>query len=276
MKSQFSGCLLALGAGEARLCATGRSSGAVSQAMLCVLESYCAQGGLDAYDMADRLRELYQYNPGGFDRLEREACRRLAEGYSFERAAREAWETTSKAQHQSPGCLPRVIPAALLRYHDDARLVGESRLICGLTHYGESCKLACTALNLALAHILMVGTDGLIEEVLDFIAPRSPDLAKVLRQIQRLQPRDLSGGPEHAALLQTALWIGTYCDTFTEAKGVIAEIPATGPVLWAVSGALLGARLGRAAVPEDWVAGLSQRGRLESCALRLYDLAMQP
>lgn len=276
MQSQFAGCLLGLSAGEVRLCAPAAGGGAVSQGLLCILESYCEQGGLDAYDMAERLRELYQYNPAALDRLEREACRRLAEGFTFERAAREAWEAASKPQRQSPGCLPRVVPAALLRYHDDARLVGETRLICGLTHAGETAKLGCTALNLALAHLLMVGTDGLIEEVLEFIAPRNAELASSLKAVQHLQPRDLPGGAGLPGSLQTAIWAALFCDSFGEAASVLTDVPAAGPVLGAVSGALLGARLGSGALPVDWAAGLSQQTRLESCALRLYDLAMQP
>jgi ADP-ribosylglycohydrolase len=239
-----------------------------------VLDSYCECAAFDPLDMAERLTDWYRYNPGIADAQTGEALRRLAEGYTFERASRDAWAALSPRRRQNAACLLRAAPTGLLRYHDDARLVGESRVVCGLTHHDETCKLACSVLNLAIAHLLMVGTDGLVEELLIFAAPRHAGLTDALRAVASLQPRDLRGGGV-VEELQSALWATIYPDEMDEALGLLLAREGHDRTACALAAALLGARLGAEAIPADWIAELSCRARIETAGARLYELAMK-
>ncbi len=250
-------------------------SGPAVEQMLCLADSYIAIGGFDPQDVADRLLDWYRSNTAGLDSLTREACENLLYGYHFERAGRDAWDNAAAGGRLSDGSLARAVPTGLVRYHDDIHLVGESRVISGITHHDEYCKLACVCLNLAIAHLLMVGTDGLLDELLEFIGPRHKVLGDALRLIPGLNVPQLRTSGYVVDTLQSALWAVLYCTEFEEGLVLLVNRGEDADTTGAVGGALLGARFGAAAIPERWLNTLAERERIDTLARRLFTLSQE-
>jgi ADP-ribosyl-[dinitrogen reductase] hydrolase len=130
-------------------------------------------------------------------------------------------------------------------------------------------------LNLAIAHLLLVGTGGLLDELLDFIEPRNTVIGYALRAIPALQPRDLRSSGFVIDTLQTALWVALYTDEFEEGLVMLANLGGDADTLAAVGGALLGARFGAQAIPQRWLEQLEQCERIEKGAQALYQLSQE-
>jgi ADP-ribosyl-[dinitrogen reductase] hydrolase len=300
MLGQFRGCLLGLACGDAlggplefmSAAEIARRHGHVSemlgggwlrlrpgqttddtQQMLCVLESYLDNGGFDPHDIAERLLDWYRGGPVDIGNLTRQACENLLYGYNFERAGYEAWQGVREGMRLGNGSLMRAAPTGLLHFHDNVPLIGESRVISGITHFDERCKLACAALNLALAHLLLVGVDGLLDELLEFVEPRNTVLGYNLRAIPALRVDELRTTGYVMDTLQSALWAALYCDEFEEGVTLLVNRGGDADTVGAVAGALLGARFGVDAIPARWLEALEERERIDRGARKLYELA---
>lgn len=297
---QFRGCLLGLGVGDALGAgAEGLSAEQISrkygkltelqadparglragqttaptEMMLSILDSYNELSKFDPHDIADRFLDWYRGEPVGIGSLTREACENLLYGYNFERAGQDAWEAFPDSMRMGSGSLMRCAPTGLLRYHDHVHLVGESRVISGITHYDERCKLACVCLNLAIAHLLLVGVDGLLDELREFIEPRNTVLGYALSGVPGLRVEDLNASGYVVDTLQLALWTALYCTEFAEGLTLVVNRGQDAATAGAVTGALLGARFGVDAVPARWLDGLETRQRIDDGARRLYELS---
>ncbi len=128
-------------------------------------------------------------------------------------------------------------------------LIGETRVISGITHYDERCKLACAVFNLALAHLLLVGVEGLLDELLDWIEPRNTVIGYNLPAIPALGVDDLRTTGYVLDTLQAALWAVLYCDEFEEGLLLLINNGGDTDTAGAVGGALLGAQVRRGGYP---------------------------
>jgi ADP-ribosyl-[dinitrogen reductase] hydrolase len=299
---QFRGCLLGLAVGDAIGAAALRLSPAelrrehgllrdiigggrlhvragqgteATETMQCVLDSYNVRGAFDPHEIADCLVDLLKsprITPGVMTAA---ACRLLSEGYNFERAAQLALPHIKPEWALLGECLPRVVPAGLLHYHDDLHLIGESRVICAMTHPLELCKMTCTAFNLALQHMLLVGTGGLLEELIVFIEPRNGELAEWLKRVPGLRPERLDTSGHVAGVLQTALWAALFCTEFEEGVLLVINRGGEASLLGAMAGALLGARFGLEAIPQRWLDQLEVGSGLDRAAQRMFSLSQR-
>jgi ADP-ribosyl-[dinitrogen reductase] hydrolase len=246
-----------------------------TELMLCVAESYLACGAFDPLDIAERFLEWSRSGPRDIGSVTRLACENLDYGYDFERSGYEAWRELPDGMRMGNGSLPRAAPTGLVRYHDHVHLVGESRVVSGITHYDERCKLACVCVSLALAHLMLVGVDGLLDELLEFVGPRNTVIAYSLQGIPSLRVDDLPSGGNVLDTLQVTLWAALYCDEFEEGLLLLANRGADADTVGAVGGALLGARFGAKAIPERWLGVLQHRRRLDEAAQGLYEMSQR-
>jgi ADP-ribosyl-[dinitrogen reductase] hydrolase len=238
-----------------------------------VADSYVENQSFDPVDIAERFREWYRLAPRDLAETSREACESLLYGYNFERAGYEAWQSLPESMRWGGGSLVRAAPTGLLRYHDNVHLIGESRVVSGITHYDERCKLACVALNLAISHLLLVGTDGLMDDILDFIEPRNTVLGYALRSLPDATGEGLETEGYVIHTLQAALWAVLYCGSFEEGVLLLVNRGYSASQVGAVAGALLGARFGASSIPPLWLQALRERERIEHAARRLFEMA---
>ena len=241
--------------------------------MLCVLHSYLERGGFDPQDMADRFLGWFNTSAFGIGTMTRLACEQLGLGCNFEVAGRRAWEPLPADQRQGNGSLMRAAPTGLLHYHDEVHLIGESRVVSGITHYDETCKMACVALNLALSHLLLADAHGLVEEVLDFVGPRNNVLGEALKVVPHLGPGNLLTSGYVVDTLQSALWAAVFCESFEEGLTILVNLGGDTDTVAAVAGALLGARYGVQAIPSRWLDVLQDRELINDGAIRLWKMA---
>jgi ADP-ribosyl-[dinitrogen reductase] hydrolase len=302
MLDQFRGCLLGLACGDALGAPLefldaddiARKHGTVTemlgggwlnlrpgqvtddtQMMLCIAESYVASAGFAPQDIAERFLEWYRTGPLDIGNMTREACENLLYGYNFERAGYEAWLAATEDSRLGNGSLMRCAPTGLFRYHDELHLIGESRVVSGITHWDERCKLACVLLNLAISHLMLVGAEGLLEELLEWIEPRNTVLGYALRAIPGLRPDELRTTGFVIHTLQAALWTAIYVDSFEEGLTLVVNRGGDADTVGAVTGALLGARFGAEAIPPRWLEPLQYRSRIDTAAQKLYVVTMQ-
>lgn len=297
---RFRGCLLGLAAGEAiglplagmdsweierKL---GKATGVVGDnlageaqtgalpltgQMLCVAESYIQDRAFDPVDIADRLLAWYRSGPADIDNLTHEALENLLFGYNFERSGRDAWEAVPDGFRMGNGSLGRAAPTGLARYHDHVHLVGESRIVSGITHFDERCKLSCVCLNLGISHLLLADAHGLPEEILEWIEPRNTVLGYSIGDIQHLGPEDLITKGSVVDTLQAALWAAVHCDSFEEGILVLVNLGGDTKTLGAVAGALLGARFGVKAIPKEWLDAVPGKDYIDSIAKEVFLLS---
>jgi hypothetical protein len=239
----------------------------------CVARSYRDYRGFSAEDLSERLLGWFRAAAETPDSMTTEALQLLGKGYTFDRAAADAGMLQPPMSRINDRALLRTLPAGLVRYHDDIHLIGEARLICGMTHADEECKMACVALNLALAHLLMVGTDGLIEEVLEFVEPRSPEFGMQLSDIPSMHPNELKFSGRGVDTVQAALWLAYYCDSYRELEKILSISEGDDLILQPLASALIGAHLGYAGLSDGgWPAGQSTQYMLK-LADELYELS---
>jgi len=241
--------------------------------MLCVAESYVQCMVFDPVDIGDRLLNWYRSGPDDIDSLTHEALESLLFGYNFERSGRDAWEDLPDGMRMGNGSLARAAPSGLARYHDHVHLVGESRVVSGITHYDERCKLACVCLNLGISHLMLADAHGLVDEILEWVEPRNTVLGYSIGDIQHLGPQDLMTKGSAVETLQAALWAAVYCDGFEEALTMLINLGGDTTVLGSVAGALLGARFGVKSIPRDWLSSLPGKVRIGAAADGLYKLS---
>ncbi|MCB1187221.1 ADP-ribosylglycohydrolase family protein [bacterium] len=239
----------------------------------CVARSYRDYRGFSAEDLTERMLGWFRASGEQPDAMTRESMQLLGRGYTFERAAADARMAVPERFRTNDRALLRTLPAGLVRYHDDIHLIGEARLICGLTHADEECKMASVAINLALAHLLMVGTDGLIEEISEFVAPRMPEFGKQITSIEAINPAELRLSGRALDTAQAALWFAYYCDSYRELQRVIDMGEGDADVLLPLASALIGAHLGYSGLADgNWPAALSVEYMLQ-LADQLYELS---
>ena len=239
----------------------------------CVARSYRDYRGFSAEDLSERLLGWFRAGGEAPDGMTGEALQLLGQGYTFERAAMDANLLQPPHSRINDRALLRTLPAGMVRYHDDIHLIGEARLICGITHSDEECKIASVALNLSLAHLLMVGTDGLIEEVLEFVEPRNPEFGMVLADIPGLHPAELKLTGRCQDTLQAALWLAYYCDGYRELEKVLSIGEGDDLILLPLASALIGAHLGYGGLRDGgWPATPSMEYMLR-LADELYELS---
>jgi len=143
-------------------------------------------------------------------------------------------------------------------------------VISGITHYDETCKMACVALNLGIAHLLMADAHGLLDEILAFVGPRNNLLREALEVLPQLGVDDLKTSGYVVDTLQAAMWAAVYCTDFEEALVLLVNLGGDTDTVAAVAGALLGARFGVDGIPERWLDVLQDRKWIDDSARRLY------
>ncbi len=241
--------------------------------MLCVLDSYTESGTFDPHDIAERLREWYTQGCADMCLATRGACDNLQRGYNFERAGHDVWKALPDNERVSSGCLPRIAPTGLLHYHDEIFLIGQSRVVCGITHFDERCRITGACLGLAISHLLMADVHSLVDELLVFGEPRNAVVGHSIKATPHIGPGDLRTNGFVQDTLQAALWATIFCDSFEEGLVLLANLGGQASTVCSVAGALLGARFGLEAIPKRWLDVLQKRNEIDSGARRLFELA---
>ena len=232
-------------------------------------------GGDYIADFARRLVRWRAENGRGIGYTTDAVIDYLEQGYPPPEAARLIYE--ERGGIAPNGGLMRCAPVALARLADPARLISDSAATCAVTHYAATCQWSCIIVNAAIA-LLLRGVspsisaltaaalaDGAPAEMQDWIMEVGDSIGDL--------PLD-SGLIGHTLLcLQTGIWALRTPLNFAEALVSVVSAGGDTDTNGAVAGAILGARYGATAIPQDWIDCIPQRERLEKLAVDLLAAA---
>lgn len=238
----------------------GKPAGTVTddtELAVCIAESLHTKKEFDPADVADRFLAWYQSEPFDVGLMTAESLRRIDRGERWDEAGRIVWEARPEGQNAGNGSVMRCAPYAIAFADRPDRLADVSRSSSAITHADPRCTAGCAILNRTLAGLAAEEPDPL-QTALDELEADTPDeLLEALRVVpEAVDPGDLQSSGYVVHTLQSALYHGLTADT---AKAGIVEAVAMGrdtDTVGAVTGAVVDARFGATALPDDWVEAL--------------------
>lgn len=190
-------------------------------------------------------------------------------------AALAVWERSGRRNAANGGVM-RSSVVGLWDFHDAAKVRANAETICKVTHFDPRCVASCVVVSL-LVNALAKGRapDASFLEEMRGIASEyderagEPFALAAQRNIRALRLDDEQAAGYTLKALAAGLWALRHAPTFEDglfrviAEGGDADSNAS------VSGALLGARFGLAAIPRHLVEGLAGRRYLERAGAEL-------
>jgi ADP-ribosyl-[dinitrogen reductase] hydrolase len=241
-----------------------------------LVRSLADRGGLDADDLIARHLAWFRSDPPDVGTLTGRVLRRVDRGEGAVDVARDVWSQRGPEVSAGNGSVMYCAPLGLAYANRPGELATLAPALSGLTHYDGRCKTAVLAVTLAAAALVRgepaeraarTSLDAVLEleggEELEHLAGAvgssrpidGPDQGFCLFAAGlAFQALVRGGGPE--AELRRVVSLGG--DTDTNA---------------AVAGALLGARDGAEALPEEWLDRLRDADAIRAEALGLVPLA---
>jgi ADP-ribosyl-[dinitrogen reductase] hydrolase len=243
-----------------------------TQLMLCVGESIAARGTFDAEDVIRRFMAWYDGNPKDVGGITDSALSRMKRGVSW-RDATYAAHLEHKGASAGNGAAMRSVPIALLRVHDPTMMMIESRESARLTHWNDLSAHGASALNLAIAALLLGSSlETAFAAVRKFVSRASPEVVRTIDQAHDGRAQLSTTGYVLDTL--TIAWHALIHTADFESAVVLAvNLGGDADTQGALAGALAGARYGAAAIPERWLAALQHRGHIEGLAQRILAIA---
>jgi ADP-ribosyl-[dinitrogen reductase] hydrolase len=191
-------------------------------------------------------------------------------------AARWYWETRGPEVSAGNGSVMYCAPLGVVRASTPEALTEEAPALSALTHWDERCRTACVAVTMAIASLVRGHShERSVVEAVRAVAGHvgGEELEFLAAEAGRTRRID---GPDQGFSLFTAgvaLRVAGEAAGFEEGLLHVVAYGGDTDTNAAVAGALLGARYGRSALPEAWLAKLADREALETEAKALAELA---
>jgi ADP-ribosyl-[dinitrogen reductase] hydrolase len=147
------------------------------------------------------------------------------------------------------GSLMRTAPVALAHLHDEAALIEAARKVSALTHYDKDAQDACVLWCLAIRHTVLTGE----LDVRVGLPHVDPVWAGRLDEAEAHDPSRFHGNNGWVVAALQGAWSAVHGSTSLQ-DGLVRAVQGGGDTdtVAAIAGALLGARYGASAVPQQW------------------------
>jgi len=240
---------------------------------LCIARSLVDQQRFDPADVAERFVEWYDSGPFDIGMMTTKALSELKHGAAWDKAGREVWERSPEGQNAGNGSVMRCAPLAIPYDNDWEQLVTVSRQSSQITHADPRCEYGSAILNLTIAGLL-TGAETPLQDALDYVDENSPDeLTAALAPIaQGESPENLETSGYVVHSLQTALHDGLNATNAEEAIVMAVNRGGDTDTIGAIAGTVAGARFGASALPDRWIAAISETNELESLSDQLVEM----
>lgn len=240
---------------------------------LAIARSVVDSDGFDPSDIADRFVAWYDTGPFDIGIMTEDSLQKLKTGTPWDEAGREVWQQRREGKNAGNGSVMRTAPLAIGFGSDKAKLVDVSRKSSRITHADDRCEFGCAILNLTIAAILQ--DDGSpLQQALGYVKSEAPDeLVDALTPIaagETVEPLSTSGYVVHT--LQTALHDGLRADSAEGALITAVNRGGDTDTIGAVTGAIAGARFGKAGLPDRWLDEIAETDELERLAAQLMEV----
>jgi ADP-ribosyl-[dinitrogen reductase] hydrolase len=246
---------------------------------MCILEAYTS--GYSLEKVAENFLRWLASKPKDIGNLTRAALGELKRGISPRESGRMAWEQMSQSGAGN-GAIMRCTPTALLRPHDREVRVIETIEIARITHFDRRAVEAALWLNAMLAAFLTKHPDpwSAAQEELEFAraeqgwgAVRGEDVLEWVERGRSMALEALNTSGYALATAQIAAFALENTENFEDGLILAVNQGGDADTIGAVTGALLGAKYGMAAIPERWLGGLLWRSKLEKTLEKALDVA---
>lgn len=240
-----------------------------------LLRSLVERGGFDPDDLVARHLEWFRSDPPDVGTRTRRVLRRVEEGQSAEEAARTEWELRGPEVSAGNGSVMYCAPLGVAYAGRPEALFDLAPRLSALTHFDERCRSAVLAVSLAVAALTRgEPSEEAVRDALAAVQDREggEELEFLVEKAGRARPVD---GPDQGFCLFTAalgLQAASSALGFEAELRRIVGLGGDTDTNAAVAGALLGARLGRNALPDPWLDRLVDGAELEREAEELAEL----
>jgi ADP-ribosylglycohydrolase len=170
-----------------------------------------------------------------------------------------------------------------------SELTSETILACQLTHQDQLTIDAALAFNFGVSYLtsgkdsskLLFKTWRFVTEsrstalYSETVGPENPqpDMVQILKSVNDAQYDDLKADGNAQEHVKAAYWLTLEAIDFEEGMIRAVNMGQCNMLMGAIAGALLGARFGLQAMPDDWIQAIDQRKALETAADKLCKMA---
>ena len=235
----------------------GKPAGTITddaELALRIARSLAERGAFDGADVAERFVEWYESGPFDIGMMTADALREIQGGTPWTEAGRRVWEDRPEGSNAGNGSVMRCAPHAVAFAEDLDDLVEVSRQSSAITHADPRCTYGCALLNCTLANLLRNREDPL-RRAIDRLRDDAP--AELIEAAEDVlddpDGLDLQTTGYVVHTLQTALHDGLHADSARDGSVTAVNRGGDTDTVGAVTGAVVGARFGASALPDEWV-----------------------
>lgn len=243
--------------------------------MLCILDSLLERPAVDPNDIAARFVGWFRSDGRGIGRHTYNILRMPQYAQRPYEISEFFWKF-SRCNSAPNGALMRTCITGIWDYRDKAAVYENTENICRLTHFDPRCVGSCVI----AAHIIrceLLGLPVAESDLLVLGTKYAPEIEEFVRlgcqsEIEKLRLDDPDTRGYTLRTLAAGLWAYNFGTDFRSTIQTLIAAGGDVDTNCAVAGALLGSRLGNAALPEDWVHGLLQHNELAEKARQLTNI----
>lgn len=240
--------------------------------MLCILDSLFERRTVDPNDIAARFVRWFHHDGRGIGRHTYNILRMPQYAQRPYEISEFFWKF-SRCNSAPNGALMRTCITGIWDYRDEAAVYENTENICRLTHFDPRCVGLCVI----IAHIIrseLLGQTVTESDLLALGARYAPEIEEFVRlgfqpDIAELCLDDPDTRGYTLRTLAAGLWAYNFGTDFRSTIQTLITAGGDVDTNCAVAGALLGVRMGYAALPEDWVHGLLRYDELAEKARQL-------
>ncbi len=243
-----------------------------AQAMV-VAESLAETDRLGLDDLAARLNVWRHQNGRGIPTLVERVLDEVEGEVPVEEASEEVFQRLGRNWSANNAAVVRSLPVAIKFYQDPQRIVSQTAISAKVTHWNPLCVWSAIALNLGVATILRdepLLLDALAEEVHLQGAPEPVcDAIRGSRAPLSMFLLDGKAKSYTVKAMQVGLWALRNEASMEDVLEVVILEGGDTDTNAAIAGAAIGARRGRAGVPDRWIKAIRASAKIEALANRL-------
>ena len=242
---------------------------------LALLRSIVARRKVDLDDIARRYLEWFAGKPKDVGNLTQKALQNLRAGDPPTLAGALAWEDSGRTAAGN-GSVMCCAPVALLHVRSLEGLSEDAAAVSRITHADPRCVAGCIAVTTAVALVVRGGADA--DEAVSRAATAAAEVCdEVRRAIERAvakRPEEFEvDGADQGFVLHTVGLAFSALAAATDVEEGLVRVVARGgdtDTNACVAGALLGARFGKAGIPDRWLSKLKALPELTALTEQLY------
>jgi ADP-ribosylglycohydrolase len=245
--------------------------------MLCILDSILEHQKVDYLDIAQKIHD-WAYNGGkGIGNTVYQVLTHPSFINNSQQVAQLIWEKSNR-QMAANGAVMRTAILGVWECADFEKVRKNTEEVAKITHFDPRCVGSCVAVTFAISQLLQgnQNIEQIFEESIIQTKNYDTSIADYLQmaQIKSIQDFDLDE-PNSIGYTLKAMGVGFWAlrkDSFEEAIIEIIHEGGDADTNAAVAGAILGAKLGYAQLPEKWISGLNKKNILDQKIAKLLTL----